>query len=120
MCSSGALSLFCLLLACAHAEAAASSSVASERQSLIALFEALSGPQWLNSTNWNTAAPICDWAGIQCDNAVEHVVELTLGGNQLSGQLPVGLCFPWLTKLDLSNNSLSAAASFPFDALEAL
>ena len=56
-----------------------SAAQASDREILIALYEATDGPNWLNSDNWLTDAPLGDWYGVDTD-ADGRVVLLNLSG----------------------------------------
>jgi len=65
-----------------------------DRNALIAIYNALDGPNWKNNTNWNTTAPIEDWYGVST-NSSGCVTSLDLndtndiaGKNNLSGVLP--------------------------------
>jgi hypothetical protein len=66
----------------------------NEREILMKLFDATSGPEWMDSENWNKDdVSICDWHGIFCDseelNGGEEVVkEINLPSNKLVGTIP--------------------------------
>ncbi len=64
----------------------AAASLASDRDALVALYNATDGPNWTNSTNWLSDEPLGDWHGVTV--AGGRVTELALGGNQLTGSLP--------------------------------
>ena len=51
----------------------------SDREVLIALYEAADGPNWLNNENWLTDAPLGEWYGVDTDDA-GRVVRLSLAG----------------------------------------
>ncbi len=53
--------------------------MALERAALIALYEATDGPNWVNSENWLTDAPLGDWYGVDTDGS-GRVVALNLAG----------------------------------------
>ena len=58
----------------------------SERNALVALYDATDGANWNNNTNWNSSEPVDTWHGVMVvDN---HVREINLIGNQLSGTIP--------------------------------
>ena len=38
-----------------------------DRAALVALYNAADGPNWWNSTNWLSAAPIWEWEGVTVD-----------------------------------------------------
>ena len=86
-----AAALFAILVAAlslgprnAHAEGG---SVASDREALVALYHATDGPNWTDSTNWLSDAPIGTWYGVTTD-ADGRVDRLGLFGNQLTGEIP--------------------------------
>ena len=69
---------------------------ASDRDILIALYETTDGPNWLNSDNWLTDAPLGEWYGVDTD-ASGRVVRLDLVGmwdNENSQKIPHGLSGP--------------------------
>ena len=59
----------------------------SDRQALIALFNATGGQQWERKANWLTDAPVSLWEGVATDGE-GRVIELHLSLNQLSGEIP--------------------------------
>ena len=91
-----------------------------DRAALVALYEATDGPNWVNSENWLTDAPLRDWYGVWTDGA-GRVVSLNLNGNDDRGVLelvPHGLTGPIppelgnltkLTSLSLRFNNLTSA-----------
>ena len=91
---------------------------ASDRDILIALYEATDGPNWLNSDNWLTDAPLGEWYGVDTD-ASGRVVRLDLAGmwdsensqwirHGLSGAIPAELGgLANLERLSLRNNELT-------------
>ncbi len=82
-------------------------SVATDRAALIAFYNEMDGPNWLNRTNWLTSAPLQQWHGVRTDEN-GRVTELLLSMNRLSGELPVGLInLPMLEELWLSDNQIS-------------
>ena len=84
-------------------------SAATDRDALVALYEATDGPNWGNNTNWLTDAPLDDWHGVNADTSGK-VVELKLGDNALSGSIPTELGnLTKLTNLELDDNDLSGA-----------
>ena len=58
-----------------------------DRASLVALYEATDGPNWVNSDNWLTGAPLGEWYGVGTDRS-GRVVWLGLVGNDLTGPIP--------------------------------
>ncbi|GAA3591156.1 hypothetical protein Q4Q39_15825 [Flavivirga amylovorans] len=80
----------------------------SERDALMALYNATDGANWVNNTNWNTSAPVCDWHGITVTNG--HVTVIYLISNQLTGNIPPELGnLSSLVDLDLNRNQLTGS-----------
>ena len=101
-----------------------------DRAALIALYEATDGPNWVNSDNWLTDAPLWDWYGVRTD-ASGRVVGLNLAGKTddwpevtphgLEGPIPVELRFlEHLTHLLLSHNALTGPIPAELGSLERL
>ncbi|NMH85961.1 leucine-rich repeat domain-containing protein [Flavivirga algicola] len=77
----------------------------TERDALMALYNATDGANWTNNTNWGTSVPVCDWYGVTVANG--SVTRLILNNNQLSGTIPSQLeDLTNLIELNLSNNQL--------------
>ena len=82
-------------------------SVASDREALVALYHATDGPNWTNSTNWLSDAPLGEWYGVTT-GADGRVTRVLLQGNGLSGELPLALgSLTNLYWLDLGQNELT-------------
>ena len=67
-----------------------------DRAALVALYEATDGPNWLNSDNWLTDAPLGEWYGVETD-ASGRVVGLDLAGewdDEADQPIPHGLTGP--------------------------
>ena len=89
-----------------------------ERTALVALYEATDGPNWSNSDNWLTDAPLGDWYGVRTDGS-GRVVSLELAGewdrenrewirHGLSGPVPPELGnLVNLDRLELGANNLN-------------
>ena len=58
-----------------------------DRAPLVALYNATDGPNWVNSENWLTDAPLDEWYGIAVDGE-GRVSSLRLLDNRLSGRIP--------------------------------
>ncbi|MYC51923.1 MAG: hypothetical protein F4X47_06365, partial [Gammaproteobacteria bacterium] len=99
---------------------AAVSAATSDRDILIALYNATDGPNWVNNENWLTDAPIGDWYGVDTD-ASGRVVRLDLSGqldqqtrewdtHGLAGSIPLELGgLASLETLSLARNELTGA-----------
>ena len=83
------------------------SVVLLDRHVLIRLYEATSGPDWINNANWLTAKPMRDWHGVTV-GAGGRVTRLWLGNNALAGPIPPELGqLGNLQRLFLSSNDLT-------------
>ena len=68
-----------------------------DRAALVAFYGATNGPNWLNSDNWLTDAPLGDWFGVETDSS-GRVVGLAMThwddrseqwiSNNVSGPIP--------------------------------
>ena len=62
--------------------------VDAEREALIALYNAMDGPNWLNNTNWCSDKPLSEWYGVYTAWGTGYVTGLYLDNNGLNGELP--------------------------------
>ena len=93
--------------AAATASPAASSSAETDREALVALYNATDGLNWRYSADWLRDAPLGDWGGVTT-NDDGRVTELELEYNNLSGEIPPELGrLSNLTDLSLHGNNLS-------------
>ena len=84
-------------------------AIASDRDALVAFYHATDGPNWRNSANWLTDAPIEEWHGVSTDSA-GRVTGLDSSSNELSGELPPELGdLANLQELTLADNQLTGA-----------
>ena len=60
----------------------------TECEALVALYNNTSGDKWTNNSNWGETEMPCSspWYGVTCDT--EHVTQIDLNTNQLSGNIP--------------------------------
>ena len=76
--------------ATATAPPAASGSVETDREALIALYNATDGENWRNIDNWLSDAPLGEWKGVTTDDN-GRVITLALDKSDLSGEIPAEL-----------------------------
>ena len=72
------------LAACGLPSRALAAPRASDKEALVALYNATGGENWKNSTNWLSDAPIDEWHGVVTDDS-GRVVALSLHWNNLRG-----------------------------------
>ena len=60
---------------------------ATDRDALVAFYNATDGPNWANNSGWLSNAPLGEWHGVTT-NGSGRVVRLDLRENSLSGQIP--------------------------------
>ena len=79
----------------------------SDRDALLALYDATGGPDWTESQNWLTEAALGEWHGIETDSE-GRVTALRLQNNGLAGRIPAELAhLSALRELSIWNNNLS-------------
>ena len=82
-------------------------SLETDREALVALYNAADGPNWSNNTNWLSDEPSGEWHGVGTDRS-GRVLSLFLGDHQLSGEIPAELGnLANLETLGLDGNQLS-------------
>ena len=85
---------------------AASGSAETDREALVALYNATDGPNWIYNDNWLSDAPLGEWRYVTT-NDDGRVTELRLT-NALSGEIPAWLgSLSNLNSLSLRDNDLS-------------
>ena len=81
----------------------------TDRDILIALYDATNGDNWTNHTNWCSDKPLSEWYGVDVDVIRDEnkVISLRLSNNNLVGSLPeeIGYLID-VQNLDLDNNQL--------------
>ena len=79
----------------------------SDREILVALYDATGGPAWIRAENWLTDRPLSEWHGVEVnDNG--RVAVLDLQRNNLAGSIPPELGFlTYVTDLQFSANDLT-------------
>ncbi|HPR61054.1 MAG TPA: sugar-binding protein, partial [Prolixibacteraceae bacterium] len=85
--------------------------IESDSLALVALYNATGGDNWNNKQNWLTSNA-SEWFGVRVENC--RVVELNLGENNLSGQLPAELAnLTALRTLNLGGNGNLGQGAIP-------
>jgi Leucine-rich repeat (LRR) protein len=80
-----------------------------ERQALIAFYNAMSGPDWIEHHFWGSDRPVGQWHGVTTD-ADGRIVQLTIYDNNVTGKVSAAVCkLERLHTLHLSFNNLSGA-----------
>eukprot|EP00768_Dysnectes_brevis_P001797 gnl/Dysnectes_brevis/1510_a1711_2081.p1 GENE.gnl/Dysnectes_brevis/1510_a1711_2081~~gnl/Dysnectes_brevis/1510_a1711_2081.p1 ORF type:complete len:243 (+),score=112.70 gnl/Dysnectes_brevis/1510_a1711_2081:757-1485(+) len=80
----------------------------TQRDALVAIYDATGGIGWTTQDNWLSDMSICTWAGITC-NGNDDVVGIDLSGYGLTGQLPDEIgCFHFLMSLLLNDNLMTS------------
>jgi hypothetical protein len=76
-----------------------------ECEALVALYNHTNGPGWIDNSGWLATDEPCSWSGLECTDG--HVIDISLGHNQLAGILPKELGNLYhLRLLNLSTNQL--------------
>ena len=91
----------------------------TDREALVALYEAAGGDNWVNSDNWLTDTPLSEWYGVTVEG--DAVTGLDLADNGLTGQIPEG--FRRLNRLDylyLEGNNLAGEIAQVLSELDGL
>ena len=92
--------------AAATAPPAVSGSAETDREALVALYNATNGENWRNNGNWLSDAPLGEWYGVTT-NDDGRVIALVFDDNELSGEIPAELgSLSNLVTLDLNFNGL--------------
>ncbi len=82
----------------------------SEKDALMTLYNATNGSSWYNDMNWSVTNPVATFRGITVENinGQDHVTEIDLYFNNLTGTLPTELQnLPFLTSFSVANNNIS-------------
>ena len=81
----------------------------SNREILVALYDATGGPAWLLGDNWLTDRPLSEWHGVEVDDN-GRVAALDLTHNNLTGSIPLELAsLANLTTLRFTRNDLTGS-----------
>ena len=113
----GIFALALLLLACrgsdepADGPSQAQTSAETDREALVAFYNATGSPNWNGNKNWLSDMPMSEWPGVYTDDN-GRVTALWLQDIQLSGEIPPELGnLANLEVLDLNFNQLSRGDS---------
>jgi hypothetical protein len=90
-----------------------------ECQGLVALYESTNGDTWADNSGWLADKTPCNWIGVTCQQ--QHVVEVQLAYNQLSGSLPPEIGnLTHLRQLYLDGNQLNGPVPAEIGSLSRL
>ena len=93
----------------------------SDRDALIALYDATNGDNWKNNENWCTDAPLDEWYGVERIDKNGRVTWLDLRANNLTGYIPTNIGdLTELSTLDLASNKLTGTIPIEITKLEKL
>ncbi|MCY4600682.1 MAG: hypothetical protein OXF27_12290 [Acidobacteria bacterium] len=85
----------------------ASTASQTDREVLVALYNATGGDDWTDNTNWKTTASIDTWHGVTT-NESGRVTRLDLWENEMTGKIPAALRgLDELENLNLGGNALT-------------
>lgn len=79
-----------------------------QKQTLINLYQQTNGENW--NRTWDLSTPPETWYGVKITNG--NVIELSLNGNLLHGQLPSLTNLNHLKKIDVGSNELSGSVNW--------
>jgi len=81
----------------------------TEWSALVALYNSTNGAGWTNNTNWlDDSVSECTWFGVFCDISENHVTQIGLNSNNLAGTIPASIgSLTSLTHLSLGWNQLT-------------
>jgi hypothetical protein len=79
-----------------------------ERNALSYFYDSAKGAEWTDGSLWlDEYASYCDWKGVTCNKNKNHVIELNLSNNGLSGRLSASIGnLTFIEVLDLSDNDI--------------
>ena len=114
------ITLFLLLLAAGFMQAQVPQS---ERDALIALYNATGGANWTHNDNWNTSNAVSSWHGVTVENinGADHVTGISLSWNNLNGTLPNEMGdLTYLKRINLQGNNISGTIPATLSGLTGL
>lgn len=85
---------------------------ASERSSLIYIYNLMGGANWISKADWLSTKPVESWYGITVEviNGQKHVTKIKLGANNLTGMFPNALVnLPYLKELYFDRNNIGTS-----------
>ena len=92
----------------------------SDRQVLDSIYRMTEGEGWTDTTNWLSDEPLSEWFGVETNDA-GTVVSLSLGDNNLTGEIPRLLMeLDDLVTLNLGGNALSGEIPWELRELQQL
>ena len=90
-----------------------------EYQALVALYDAMGGSDWVDSSNWCTDRPLSEWHGVYTYQGRVYAIELQ--NNNLVGTLPEQLAeLKALKVLNLASNKISGSIPECYGQMQSL
>ncbi len=87
---------------------------------LVTFYDSCNGINWVQNNNWKSQHPLENWFGI-FTNDTGRVINIQLGNNGISGQLPSSLKnLTCLQQIYLNNNNISGTINQQFEHLNEL
>ena len=84
-------------------------ATSADRETLTMIYNAMSGADWTNNTNWLSDKHVDEWYGVNTDEN-GRVKTLNLGNNNLQGEIPIQLVrLSHLEGLSLEGNQLAGS-----------
>ena len=98
----------CIVVAAGLLSEARGQDLATDREALVAVYNATDGANWSNNRNWLSDEPLEEWHGVTVHDG--RVTRLVLNNNQLAGSIPAELGeLARLQELWLNHNQLTGA-----------
>ena len=98
----------CMAVAAGLLSEARGQDLATDRETLVAVYNATDGANWSNNRNWLSDEPLEEWHGVTVQDG--RVTRLVLNNNRLTGSIPAELeNLANLQDLRLAHNQLTGA-----------
>ena len=106
----------CIVVAAGLLSEARGQDLATDREALVAVYNATDGANWINNRNWLSDEPLEEWQGVTVANG--RVTSLFLDNNRLTGTIPAELgSLANLQNLNLAGNQLTGTIAAQLGSL---